>query len=61
MLSFLSAVRTAENMDKKYLENNNIRKNAQGASTVAPVCSPKLGNDRLITMGAITYSREFME
>ena len=45
----------------KYLENNNIGKNAQCASTIAPVCSPKLGNDQLITMGAITYSLEFIE
>ena len=65
VLSILSAVWTAENVDKKnqltkYLENNNIRKNAQYVSTIASVCSPKLGNDRLITMGAITYSREFV-
>ena len=39
------------------LENNN---KAQCVSTIASVCSPKIGNDRLITMGAITYSREFM-
>ena len=51
-------------MDKKlvtkYLENNNIRKKAQCASSIAPVCSPKLGNNQLITMEAITYSREFI-
>ena len=39
------------------LENNN---KAQCVSTIASVCSPKIGNDRLITMGAITYSREFI-
>ena len=45
----------------KYLENVNIRKNAQCVSTIASVCSPKIGNDGLIAMGAITYSRESIE
>ena len=49
-LSFLSVARTAKKYEKrdwfgKYLETNNIKKNAQCVHTIALVCSPKIGID----------------
>ena len=55
-----SSIHGKSNWFSEYLENNNIKKNAQCVNTIALICSPKIGNDRLLTMGAITYSREFI-